>query len=145
VEYPDTSHMPLVGASAVLGSLMNRIGVEIASLKPADSVQQKLDALCLDRYREVAHARLGVIEDARNELFEPFYQVLVFWLMIIFGCFGLVAPRNSLWVITVVLCAVSLSSVIFVILDLSRPYQGFFSIPSTAMRSALTEMLAPGR
>jgi hypothetical protein len=85
-----------------------------------------------------------VIEDTRSVLFEPFYQVLVFWLMIIFGCFGLVAPRNSLAVTTIVLCAVSLSSVIFVILDLSTPYEGLFAIPSTAMRSALDAMLARG-
>jgi hypothetical protein len=145
VQYPDTSHMPRVGASPVLASLMDRIGVEIARLKPSDSVQQELEAICLNRYHDAANARLSVIEDARNELFEPFYQVLVFWLMIIFGCFGLVAPRNSLSATTIILCAVSLSSVIFVILDLSTPYEGFFSIPSTTMRSALATMLAPGQ
>ena len=97
--------------------------------------------LCMQRYRDVENARLGVIEDARTRLFEPFYGVLMFWLMIIFGSFGLVAPRTSLSVIVIVLCAVSLSSVIFVILDLSRPYQGFFAISSDTMRTALNDML----
>jgi hypothetical protein len=145
VQYPDTVHMPRVGAAPVLASLMDRIGVEIARLKPADGLQQRLDVICLQHYHDVANARLNVIEDARSVLFEPFYQVLVFWLMIIFGCFGLVAPRNSLSVITIMLCALSLSSVIFVILDLSRPYEGFFGIPSTLMRNALDAMLGPGQ
>jgi hypothetical protein len=145
VQYPDTSHMPRIGASPALATLMDRIGVEIARLQPGDTLQQRQDAICLDRYHDVANARLSVIEDARSALFQPFYQVLVFWLMIIFGCFGLVAPRNSLSAITIILCAVSLSSVIFVIFDLSTPYEGFFSIPSISMRNALAGMLSSGQ
>jgi hypothetical protein len=145
VQYPDTRDMPRVGATPVLAALMDRIGVEIARLKPADSLQERLVAICLDQYHDVTNARLRVIEDSRSVLFEPFYQVLVFWLMVIFGCFGLVAPRNSLCAITIVLCSLSMSSVIFVILDLSTPYEGFFSIPSTSMRNALAGMLAPGQ
>jgi hypothetical protein len=145
VNYPNTAGMPRVGASPVLGSLINQIGVEISRLTPSDPVQSRLLALCLDRYKDVARARLTVIENARGQLFEPFYGVLAFWLMIIFGCFGLIAPRTSLSVITIVLCAISLSSVTFVILDLSRPYEGYFAINSGTMRAALSAMLNAGQ
>lgn len=64
------------------------------------------------------------------QLFKPFYGVLAFWLMIIFACFGLVAPRTVLSIIVIGLCAISLSSVTFVVLDLSRPYGGYFTISS---------------
>jgi len=40
---------------------------------------------------------------------------------------------------------VSLSSVIFVITDLSRPYRGLMAISSTEMRTALAQMLAPSK
>ena len=139
--YPNTAGMPRVGASPVLGALINQIGIEISRLAPPDAVHSRLLDLCLDRYKSVVSARQGVIEDARVELFEPFYGVLAFWLMIIFGCFGLIAPRASLSVITIGLCAISLSSVTFVILDLSRPYAGYFAIESGTMRAALTAML----
>jgi hypothetical protein len=141
VQYPSTANMPRIGASPELGELMNHIGADISRLTPSNPVQARMIDLCMQRYRDVENARLGVIEDARTRLFEPFYGVLMFWLMIIFGCFGLVAPRTSLSVIVIVLCAVSLSSVIFVILDLSRPYQGFFAISSDTMRTALNNML----
>jgi hypothetical protein len=36
---------------------------------------------------------------------------------------------------------VSVTSVMFVILDLDLPYGGLFGIPSTSMRLALTDML----
>lgn len=70
---------------------------------------------------------------------------MAIWLMIIFALFGLVAPRNILSIITIALTAISLSSVLFVMLDLSGPYGGFFSIPSTSMRAALSYMLSASR
>lgn len=142
IQYPDPRAMPRVGASPALAGLMNQVGLEITRLTPADPPHAKLLDMCLDRYKDVTRARLGVIEDARTQLFEPFYGVLAFWLMIIFACFGLVAPRSVLSFIVIGLCAISLSSVTFVILDLSRPYQGYFAIPSTTMRAALHAMEA---
>jgi hypothetical protein len=141
VPYPNITGMPRVGETPVLAALMDRIGLEVARLMPSDELHTKLAVLCLDRYKDVSRARVGVIEAARRGLFEPFYQVVVFWLMIIFGLSGLVAPRNTLAVVTIVMTAISLSSVLFVILDLSAPYGGFFSIPSTTMRAALSSML----
>ena len=145
VHYPDVAGMPRVGAAPALNRLMNEVGVAMSRLPPGDAAQPRIAALCMDRYRDVMHARLDVIEDARTPLLEPFYQILVVWLMIIFACFGLVAPRTGLSVTIIVLCAVSLSSVLFVINDLSRPYGGLFGIPSTAMRTALAAMLGPAR
>jgi hypothetical protein len=141
VSYPDTSHMPRIGPSPVLAHIMDKVGLEISRLTPTDSQHEKIAAFCRVRYEEVLHDRLSVIEDTRTHLSQPFYRLLVFWLMIMFGCFGLLAPRNTLSLVIIALCAVSLSSVMFVIVDLSRPYGGFFSIPSTAMRDALNSML----
>lgn len=143
VEYPNTAGMPRLGAEPKLRTLIDRVGIEIAQLAPSDATHAKMADLCLDRYKSVSHARINVIEDARGDLIDPFYVVLVFWLMVIFGCSGLVAPRHSLSIITIVLAAVSLSTVIFVVLDLSHPYGGFFSIPSTTMRTALASMSSP--
>ncbi len=145
VNYPSTSGMPRVGASPVLAALMDHVGVEITGLHPTDKTHDKFAAECLTRYRDVLRGRLSVIEDARVGLFEPFYQVLVFWLMVIFALFGLVAPRNALSLATIMISAISLGSVIFVIVDLSGPYEGFFRISSAGMRSALDAMLGSGR
>jgi hypothetical protein len=86
---------------------------------------------------------LSVLETKNARLSAPFYRILVFWLMIIFASFGLVAPRHSLSVISIALCAVSLSTAIFVIFDLSRPYDGLLAISSAPMRTALDSMLRP--
>ena len=143
VAYPDTKGMPRVGASPVLGALMNRIGIGIIRLSPQTDVQARILGVCAGRFNDVLNGRLGVIEDARAGLFTPFYAILVIWLMIMFACFGLVAPINSVTAIAMLLCALSISSVIFVILDLSTPYTGLFAIPSSGMREALAGMLNP--
>jgi hypothetical protein len=62
--------------------------------------------------------------------------------MIIFACHGLIARRNKLTFTLMLLSAISLSSVMFVIADLSQPYGGFFSISSGSMRTVLEAMLA---
>ena len=141
VSYPDTSHMPVVGASPVLEDLMEKIGVEVNELAPADAQHTAIASMCRGRYDNVSTARLSVIEAARSELLQPFYEVLIVWLMIIFACHGLIAPRSRLALTLMLLSAISLSSVMFVIADLSQPYGGFFSISSASMRSALHAML----
>jgi len=43
-----------------------------------------------------------------------------------------------------VLCALSITIAVFVILDMDEPYGGLFGVPSTSMRNALADMTRPG-
>ena len=70
----------------------------------------------------------------------PFYLVLAFWLVIVFASFGLSAPRNALSYASIVLAALSIASVIFVILDLDTPFRGIFMVSSQPMREALAQL-----
>jgi hypothetical protein len=142
VPYPDVAKMPRTGPAPQLAQLLNRIGLEIAEIEPQDQTHTRMASLCLSRFKNVEDARLDVIVDAQRGLFNPFYQILVGWLMVIFACFGLVAPPNGVSAVTIFLCALSLSSVIFVILDLGQPYGGLFSISSNTMREALAAMMS---
>jgi hypothetical protein len=74
----------------------------------------------------------------------PFYWVLVIWLSILFGSFGLTARPNALVAAITVLSALSITIAVFVILDMDEPYGGLFGVPSTAMRNALDDMMRPG-
>jgi hypothetical protein len=144
VDYPDTSSMPQVGPSPVLADLMNRIDLELQRMQPTDSFRGSVRQECLAILHDVNRARLLVIESVSRKISLPFQGILVFWLMIIFATFGLAAPRNSLSLIGMVLCALSLSSALFVIADLGQPYGGLFTITSDDMRAALAQMMAPG-
>ena len=145
IAYPDTARMARIGFNAQLAGLMNESGIAIRSLRPAGALQVATLEDCRADYRDVLVARRAVLADIGVSISPPFYEVLVFWLMIIFGAFGLLAPRNNLSTIAVVFCAVSLSSAVLVILDLSHPYGGFFSVSSEDMRGALANIMAPER
>ena len=141
VPYPDTSKMSQLGEDPVLADIMNRVGLDVRSLQPADTLHQNLAAACRDDYADMIRARWAVIEGVHDEIATPFYWVLVFWLLLLFASFGLRAPPNVLAVIIIGLCALSVSSAIFVIRDLEVPYGGVFGVPSDSMRDALADMM----
>jgi hypothetical protein len=141
VTYPDTSNIPLTGESSILAALIDKIGYELHSLQPADELHRSLMTACAQQYAELLRRRWTVIEGIRTSISTPFYWVLVFWLIILFGSFGLRAPPNSMSVIVIALCAISVTIAMFVILDMDLPYGGMFGIPSTSMRNALADMM----
>ena len=51
-------------------------------------------AACVEQYGDLLNARWKVIEGARPSISPPFYWVLVIWLSILFGSFGLTARPN---------------------------------------------------
>lgn len=70
----------------------------------------------------------------------PFLDVLIFWLSAIFVSFGLFARPNLLIVTTLFVCALSASTAIFLIVELSHPFTGLMAISSEALLNALTPL-----
>jgi hypothetical protein len=140
VSYPNASKMARTGENPILASLMNDVGLKTRSLLPADPVHQSLMAACVQDYHDLIEARWAVIEGLRQSISTPFYWVLVFWLAILFGSFGLTAAPNPMIATVIALCALSVSAAVLVIKDLDEPYGGLFGIPSASMRDALADM-----
>ena len=141
VTYPDTANMRQIGEDPTLADVMNQVGLDVRALQPIDVFHQNLAAACRSDYAETITSRWAVIEGLHGSIATPFYWVLVFWLVLLFASFGLRAPPNILSVIIVGLCALSVSSAIFVIEDLDLPYGGLFGVPSDSMRNALADMM----
>jgi hypothetical protein len=66
--------------------------------------------------------------------------LLAFWLAIIFGTFGLFAPRNTTAVVALAVCALSISGSIFLVLEMDRPFGGLIQVSSAPMREALRQI-----
>ena len=62
------------------------------------------------------------------------------WLAVIFASLGLFAPRNRTAVSVIVVCALAVSTAIFLILEMNRPYSGFMQISSAPIRNALAQI-----
>jgi hypothetical protein len=141
VSYPNVRKLRKDDARQVLSDLLNRIELGIIGLKPTDTLHELLAADCFDQYKEFARARLSLLLAPQNSLPAPFLRMLVLWLTTIFVCFGLRAPANPLVIFMIALCAATLSSMMFAIMDIVDPYQGLYNISSKNMHQALDAML----
>jgi hypothetical protein len=144
LKFPDPANMPKLGESPLLSDVLSEVGHGVRGLEPADAFHRTQMAACVEQYGDLLNARWKVIEGARPSISSPFYWVLVIWLSILFGSFGLTARPNAMVATMTVFCALSITIAVFVILDMDEPYGGLFGVPSTAMRNALTSMMRPG-
>lgn len=77
-----------------------------------------------------------------NDLGLPiaFLCALAVWLSLIFGSFGLYAPRNRTVQVMMLACCFSVSASVFLILELSEPFSGIIQVSPKPLRMSL-EML----
>ena len=69
-----------------------------------------------------------------------FLALLILWLAVLFASFALFAPGNSTVIATMFLCAISVSTAIFLILKLELPFGGLIQISSVPPQNALMNL-----
>ena len=89
---------------------------------------------------DLGKLRWLMFEQGSTSISVPLLAVLVFWLVIIFASFGLFAPPNATVIATLLLCAVSVSGAIFLILEMYTPFEGLIQISSAPLRNALAHL-----
>lgn len=70
----------------------------------------------------------------------PLLIIELVWIAMIYGGFGLLAPRNRTVVATLMLSASAIACAIFLIVDLTLPFSGLIRISSTPLRVALEQI-----
>ncbi|MCC8392028.1 hypothetical protein LJ656_05455 [Paraburkholderia sp. MMS20-SJTR3] len=124
-----------------LGDMLTTVGRELRQLRAHDSLQQRALDDALTQYRRVVDARWKLIEEAHSSISRPFFKTLTFWLGVIFLSFGLIAPRNALALVTIMLGAVSIASAVYVIVDLDTPFSGPIVVSSGPLRDTLAHLM----
>ena len=109
----------------------------IEALSPKNDAQRGLQTQALQLAIEVLKMRWLLFEQSGSSISTPFLVVLIFWLTIIFMSFGLFAPRNVTVVATLLVCALSVSGAMFLIVELDRPFQGLIQISNAPFRDAV--------
>jgi hypothetical protein len=109
----------------------------IHQLSPASEKQRTLLAQARDIGIRLGRMRLLLFEQAGSSISVALLVALVFWLTAIFVSFGLFSPRNATVIGTLFVCALSVSSALFLILELDRPFDGVIQISQAPMRAAL--------
>jgi hypothetical protein len=113
---------------------------KIQGLSPQNEAQRSLQAQAQKLAMDLGQTRWLLIEQRGSSIPMPFLVLLVFWVTVIFLSFGLFAPRNATVVGALLLCALSVSGAIFMILELDRPFEGLVQISSAPLHNAAAHL-----
>jgi hypothetical protein len=112
----------------------------INELTPTTEAQRRLLAQAQQLDNDILQSRWLAIEQEQTTLPIVFFIILLCWLTALFTCIGIFAPRNLTVYFGLLLCAISFSTAIFLIVELSRPLDGLMKISSAPMRKVLEHL-----
>ena len=119
---------PLAQPATPLTNRVEAIQARLRGLTPRTDDQRQLLSQAQQLAADVAQARWLLLEQAQSELPFPLLAILVFWLSVLFMCFGLLAPRNATVLGLLFVCTCSMAAAIFLLLELNHPLDGFIRI-----------------
>ena len=115
----------------------NAIRASIATLVPANDSQRSMQTRSLQIIDDFMQTRWLFIAQSTAGISVPLLVVLVTWLTTIAFCTGLYAPRNGTVTAVALLCAVSVSGAVFLIVEMYEPFDGIMKISDAPLRAAI--------
>jgi hypothetical protein len=112
----------------------------ILRLEPGTTSQRWMQTESLKLTEEVMRTRWRVLGSSGGSVPRMFLVVVIFWLAMTFGSFGLSAPRNATVVAVFGIAAFSVAAAVFLILELDSPLDGIVKISSGPLRYALENL-----
>jgi hypothetical protein len=110
-------------------------------LSPTSAVQRGLKARAIELADDITKSRWMLIEgNAGDVIPRPFIAIITFWLTVLFMSFGLFGRRNTTSVVAMAICALSVATALFLVIELSRPFGGVITVSDAAPRNALAHM-----
>lgn len=110
---------------------------QVQDLQPTNDMQRGLQARIVQVTNDLMQARFVLFSHLGSSIPLPFLAVLLLWMIILFAGFSLMAPANATTLASLVICALSVSGAIFLILELDQPFAGMMMISSGPLRDAL--------
>jgi Protein of unknown function (DUF4239) len=112
----------------------------LQSLQPDTRGQRILQRQAMQVAQSLAQTRLLMFEQSSSSISWPFLTVLVFWICMLFLGFGLFASFNGTVTVALFIGAVSVDGAVFLILELSQPYEGFMRVRDAPLLDALDQI-----
>lgn len=114
---------------------------QILALQPKTDAQRTLQGQALRLVADTGQLRWNLsAQQSASSIPTPFLVVMVFWLAIILASFGLFAPCNPTALFSLAVCALAVSSAVFLILELDRPFGGIIQVSGDPLRAAMEQL-----
>jgi hypothetical protein len=117
-----------------------RLPDAIRGLKPRDDSQRALQSRALDVTEALLQARWLLLAGTETSVPVPFLIILLFWLTITFASFGLFAPPNATVLSVLFVCALSVGSAVFLVLEMDAPFEGLLRVSADPLRYAYAHL-----
>lgn len=127
-------------AKAPAAPVAEEVETRILDLAPETDRQRWLKDEALKLSEEVLRTRWRVLGSQGGSVPFVFLVVVIFWLTVIFGSFGLYTQRNASVVAVLFVAALSVAAAVFLIIELDSPFDGLIRIPGGPMRYALSQI-----
>ncbi len=111
---------------------------KVTELTPKTDVQRDMRSRAQGIMADIAQTRLRLFSRADSSLPLPLLVVMVTWLATLFAGYGLLAPGNATVVAVLIVCMLSVSGAVFLMLELSTPFAGIMRVSSDPLRHALS-------
>jgi hypothetical protein len=112
----------------------------IRALEPRNDTQKELKTRALDLVEDLLQSRWLMILSSGNSVPVPFLVISICWLTIIFESFGLFAPRHATVLVVFFVCALSVGSVVYLILEMGTPFDGLLKVPADTFLSVYAHL-----
>jgi len=112
------------------------------ALQPKDDVQRQALAAARDLTGDVQRIMSNVVTQTGSSITTPLLVLLVFWFAVIVAGWNFIAPASGTTLFVNVLCALSISGAIFLLLQMDQPFGGIIQVSDGPLRVVLPQ-LAP--
>jgi hypothetical protein len=120
-----------------------QLWLAVRTLSPANDVQRALQARALDILDQLGQTRWLLTAQSSEGISTPMLVALVVWLAVIAGCAGVFAPRHRTMFVVALLCAISVSGTIFLLMELYDPFGGVLRMSGAPLQTALEVLSQP--
>jgi hypothetical protein len=118
-------------------SLAEQLNGAIATLAPVNDAQRGLKLRIELAGAEIARTRLLMFSDGEPAILTPFLSILIFWLAVVFASYSLFVEPGCIVIVALLVFALSISSALFLVADLSQPFVGLMQLPKEQLRQTL--------
>jgi hypothetical protein len=99
-------------------------------------LQRSLQDQALKLAIELGRTRWMLLQQSASSIPMPFLILLVIWLALIFGSFGLFAPRNATVIGIMFVCTLSVAAALTLVMELDQSFAGLIQISTDPLHHA---------
>jgi hypothetical protein len=139
--FPDDQANVHLGNSSTY-ELLQQLEDMLLALKPANSRDQWWLGQAMTLAGQIGDARWLIAQQVGQGTPRAFVGLLIFWLVFLFGSFGLFAPHNLTSAIVLTLCALAVAGAVGMFLELEQGFGSLVRVSSHPMHRAVRALQA---